>query len=92
MNKKLTIFSGIIILLAAGTAIYLRYPPNPASLQKNNVPPAQTTEKGNADIIKVSDPLPEAVIKNPLIVRGEARGQWFFEASFPVKIFDENGT
>jgi hypothetical protein len=30
-------------------------------------------------------------IKSPLRITGEARGYWFFEASFPVKVLDENG-
>lgn len=30
-------------------------------------------------------------ITSPLVVEGEARGTWFFEASFPIKITDEQG-
>src|SRR3989344_9170133 len=30
-------------------------------------------------------------ITSPFIVEGEARGTWFFEASFPIKITDEQG-
>ncbi len=30
-------------------------------------------------------------ITAPLIVEGEAKGAWFFEASFPIKITDEQG-
>ena len=29
--------------------------------------------------------------RQPLIISGKARGNWFFEASFPVKLVDENG-
>ena len=32
------------------------------------------------------------MVANPLEVSGEARGNWYFEASFPVKIYDDNGT
>ncbi len=46
-------------------------------------------EKSN--LIKVSNPRPNQIIENPLFVKGEARGLWFFEASFPVKLFDDNG-
>ncbi len=50
---------------------------------------------GNAldkqDLIKVTEPLPNAVIQSPLTIRGEARGFWFFEASFPVQLLDGNG-
>lgn len=41
--------------------------------------------------IKVSEPLPGAKIKSPLVVRGEARGTWYFEASFPVRLKDAGG-
>ena len=30
-------------------------------------------------------------ISNPFIAEGEAKGTWFFEASFPIKITDEQG-
>jgi len=30
-------------------------------------------------------------IFSPLVVEGEAKGTWFFEASFPIKITDEQG-
>ena len=44
-----------------------------------------------SELIRVSAPLPEDVMVSPLTVTGEARGFWFFEASFPVKLLDENG-
>lgn len=43
------------------------------------------------DLIRVSSPRPNTSIQSPLRVEGEARGVWFFEASFPVKIFDDHG-
>src|SRR3989344_2541614 len=30
-------------------------------------------------------------IASPLFIKGKARGTWYFEASFPAKIFDDNG-
>ena len=46
-------------------------------------------EKDN--LIRISEPRPNALVKSPLVVRGMARGNWFFEASFPVRLFDGNG-
>ncbi len=43
------------------------------------------------DLIRISEPRPNATITSPLKVTGMARGNWFFEASFPVKLFDGNG-
>ncbi|OGZ24903.1 MAG: hypothetical protein A2896_02125 [Candidatus Nealsonbacteria bacterium RIFCSPLOWO2_01_FULL_43_32] len=48
-------------------------------------------ENPKADLIRVISPKDNAVVQNPLEIKGEARGYWFFEASFPVKIFDDNG-
>lgn len=50
-----------------------------------------TTEKGNKDIIKIKNPLPGDSISSPLRIEGEARGTWYFEASFPVKLLDKSG-
>ncbi|MEK7556015.1 MAG: Gmad2 immunoglobulin-like domain-containing protein [Patescibacteria group bacterium] len=44
-----------------------------------------------SDKIRITLPLPNALVESPLLVRGEARGNWYFEASFPVRLFDANG-
>ena len=44
------------------------------------------------DLINVTSPRIDAVVQNPLSVTGEARGNWYFEASFPIKIYDSAGT
>lgn len=42
------------------------------------------------DKISVTFPKPNQVVLSPLTVSGEARGTWYFEASFPVKLLDAN--
>lgn len=49
-------------------------------------------ELEKTDLIRVTRPRPGDVVASPLIIEGEARGYWFFEASFPVRILDANGT
>lgn len=44
-----------------------------------------------ANLIRVVEPRQGDVISSPFVIRGEARGNWFFEASFPIKLFDANG-
>lgn len=44
-----------------------------------------------ANLIRVTNPKPGQIITSPLTVEGEARGTWFFEASFPVKLYDGEG-
>ncbi|MEX2053188.1 MAG: PQQ-dependent sugar dehydrogenase [Candidatus Paceibacterota bacterium] len=48
-------------------------------------------ELEKTDLIRISSPRPNSVISSPLTITGEARGYWFFEASFPVKLLDGNG-
>lgn len=54
-----------------------------------------TEDVGNelekTDLIQVTNPRPNQVISSPLLVTGKARGNWYFEASFPIKLLDANG-
>ena len=43
------------------------------------------------DLIRVNSPRPNELIQSPLEIKGEARGTWYFEASFPIKLIDEVG-
>lgn len=48
-------------------------------------------ELEKADLIRISSPRPNVEISSPLVVEGEARGYWFFEADFPVRLYDSEG-
>lgn len=48
-----------------------------------------TIEKAN--LIRLETPKPNDTIKSPLVLKGEARGNWFFEASFPIIVTDWDG-
>ncbi len=43
------------------------------------------------DNLRIFSPLPDTEILSPLVVTGEARGNWFFEASFPVILTNWDG-
>ena len=43
------------------------------------------------DLIRINNPRPNQIIRSPIVIEGEARGNWFFEASFPIVILDTNG-
>lgn len=43
------------------------------------------------DLIRLDSPRPNASVSSPLTLQGEARGYWYFEASFPIEIRDANG-
>ncbi len=51
----------------------------------------QTSSEMPAGDIVLSSPLPNETVISPLIVSGTARGTWYFEASFPVRLLDGNG-
>ena len=42
-------------------------------------------------MIRVTTPTPNSVVRSPLVVTGVARGNWYFEASFPIRLYDANG-
>lgn len=48
-------------------------------------------ETYKAELVRIKNPRPNEVIKSPLTVRGEARGFWFFEATFPIVLTDWDG-
>lgn len=43
------------------------------------------------DVIKIETPRPNQIVKAPIMINGRARGNWFFEAEFPVKLLDADG-
>lgn len=43
------------------------------------------------DIIRIDKPRPNALIQSPIEIVGQARGYWFFEADFPVRLIDDSG-
>lgn len=55
----------------------------------------KTEDTGNevekANLIRITSPKPNDIIQSPLSIKGEARGTWFFEASFPIELQDANG-
>lgn len=72
--------------VAAGNPVMESYPRRCKTFTENI---------GNAlekqDLIQLTNPQHNEVVKSSLRVQGQARGSWFFEAQFPVKILDANG-
>ena len=44
----------------------------------------------SSDRIIVQAPLPGATVRSALVVRGQARGNWFFEGDFPLLLLDRD--
>jgi len=45
----------------------------------------------SADLIVPELPFPGAVVGKEFFVIGKARGNWYFEATFPVEVLDKDG-
>lgn len=41
--------------------------------------------------VVINSPQPEQVVSSPLVVKGQALGSWFFEASLPIRLLDNKG-
>ena len=50
-----------------------------------------TYSNASANDVVVTNPTPGAVTGKTFTVTGKARGTWYFEASFPVRVLDANG-
>lgn len=83
--KALVVALGVVFV--AGLAI-LFFVPAPASQNGGEVVPPSGKY---ADLIQVDAPVANAVVSSPLTITGKARGTWYFEASFPVRLLDANG-
>jgi hypothetical protein len=77
MKKIILVTVSVIILVVIGIEIY--------KLNKEYQTTPEKTSVQNVNV-KAGD-----TVASPLQVTGEARGTWYFEASFPVKIYDANG-
>lgn len=65
--------------------------PDPTSVPSTADPTSYTTTHGETDLIRLTAPLPGDTVSSPLTLRGEARGNWFFEGSFPLVLTDWDG-
>lgn len=54
------------------------------------ITPSVTPDTSHDNIIKVTEPQLNQSITSPVTIKGIARGNWYFEASFPIVILDAN--
>lgn len=82
MKHASTVLLVMVVLCAGVVAGYFLASNRPAM-----VVPTPTPDP----MIMVSVPLPGANVASPFQVTGQARGPWYFEASFPVTLKDSSG-
>ena len=75
----------------AGYPILESYPPQCKTPDGRTFTEDVGNELEKQDLIRISNPRPNQTIESPVTITGEARGYWFFEASFPVKLLDGDG-
>ena len=85
MKKNVAIL--LVILIAAGAAAWWQFGAPQPVVEVEGV--GNAAQK--AGLIRLTSPRPNATISSPLTITGEARGYWYFEASFPVVLVDWDG-
>lgn len=86
MKSKIKTLIPILVVTVVLVGGYLYFKP-----KKEDV--IDTTPKTNQKIETVSDmiivdyPKPHDIVTSPLVVKGRARGTWFFEGDFPITFY-----
>ena len=87
MNLRITLALVVLLIVVILGAVLIAAP-TPANGPK--VDPQEDTQFVSENV-KVSSPRQSAAVLKTFTVIGEARGTWYFEASFPIFIIDANG-
>lgn len=106
MKKNILAFALLLPLFGAGcfssprgtASIPIAPPPTPIGTTPLPVTsttpttPTTTVMDAKKGLITVSNFVSGQKIKSPFTLQGKARGNWYFEASFPYELKDSNGT
>ena len=104
MRISSALFAAIIVLLVMGAIIlsFISGTQNKEALSSAITTPTPGSDTAPqppapahndlSDKITVSVPLPNTKVTSPLEITGSARGTWYFEASFPIRLEGEDGT
>ena len=84
--KIVAIILAVIIVILLGILLFVQ--PAKSPVTSVSVPQTATSADGS---ITVSTPVENAIIASPVVITGSAKA-WYFEAVFPVKILDGDGT
>lgn len=84
MKSSRNIVIAVALIILAGGTWYVWNAQTPTG-------PQSTWNNADEDMIKLDLVRPGVTVLPKFIVSGEARGQWYFEASFPVEVLDKDG-
>ena len=85
MRMKISIGIGILILAGIIAVSVIAVIESKETANKIN------SGTGKENLIQVSNLKSGQFIRSPLTITGQARGTWYFEASFPVQVLDKDG-
>lgn len=92
--KTLLLFLVIIAALGAG-AYYYRESQFEPDIPQPAISPSENettfSPQPEHELIQLETPIDGDRISSPLTIRGQARGQWFFEGTFPVVLTNWDG-
>lgn len=80
-------FGILVIVVIAGIVLILMPPP----VHAPTTPSPVSNAVAKADLIVADTPKAGSAISSPLTILGRARGNWYFEASFPYELKDAQG-
>jgi hypothetical protein len=89
-KKKLAVY-GFQGCVNAGYPVLESYPAQCRTPDGKSFTEYIGNELEKVDLIMVDNPRPNQKISSPLTLSGQARGYWFFEASFPMRLYDSGG-
>lgn len=99
MNNRTYLLGGISFVLVIIAIAYYAYalavkpvaPVKETTVTPEIPSPIAPIPAGHKEMIIVTSPTPNTTIKSPIIISGQARGMWYFEASFPIELQDAEG-
>lgn len=93
MKYAIVCFSLIFLVACGSTSDPEKHVEEPAEERPIEQPSSENekAEEPIAELIQVALPLPNEEISSSLQMRGKAKGYWYFEGDFPVRLEDKDG-
>lgn len=85
-NKNIFITIVVIVILLAAGWLLVGKPTQTQTISSQVI-----WHNATSDLIVLSGPQPGQTVGKQFHATGAARGNWYFEASFPVSVVDKNG-
>ena len=78
LNKTAVVLVGIAIVVSLALLFFPKV--------KNLGKPVPTVKEPESDVV-ITYPKPYQVVTSPLVVKGKAKGTWFFEGELPITLY-----